>query len=383
MIKNNRVNYLDYAKAIAVFFVIAIHVGFYQLNDIILFAMPLFFIITGYNFTPKKRTLKEDILIRFKSIMVPFWIAMLFYAIIEVIRAYIFGYGTYEIIFSSLAKLIYGSGIIPFQTNVTEYLKGIMSYKTQPVVGVDVILPSNCHLWFLPATFIGFVMFAIIIKGCEKKHWIKGLCIIGLLLLSSLEVIFPCVMQLPFGIGRGAIGATFMIVGYYLKEYKVFENKSVIFNIGICLITSVVFILALCLGSDGSSMVRSVYGPYGLVSVFITFIGGSCGAILFIELCRVVEKIPVDSLKKFLSFSGKNAIVFYIAHMFVKFLLDVFYISILNQGNAGLLDAYKMGLLAENSLLFMLIEVVLIIVICAFIAKLRTLRTQSSITKIK
>ena len=68
-----RKNYIDYAKALCIAFVVFVHTGFSALNNILLFAMPLFFAATGYTFTIGKRSLKQNIIIRFKSIMIPFF----------------------------------------------------------------------------------------------------------------------------------------------------------------------------------------------------------------------------------------------------------------------------------------------------------------------
>lgn len=368
MALNSRINYLDYAKALSIFFVISIHVGFYQLNSFALFAMPLFFVVTGYSFTAGKRSVKDNIFLRFKSIMLPFWIFMLSFAVLEVIRAYLFGYGDYRMIFPAFAKAIYGSGIIPFENNITAYLKEIMSYKAHPSIGVDTILPISCHLWFLPATFTGYVMFLPLAKLSDKRGIIKLISIVVLLLVSSIEVVFPSVYQLPFGIGRGALAAAFMLVGYWLKCNNLFK-KSHRLNISLSIIALAIFIISLCLGSDGSSFVRSYYGPYGFVSVLITFVGGVCGSILLLQLCRLIDNLPFAKIKNFLSYVGRNVMIFYLLHMLVKFILDAIYIFVFNGGEV-MLDEYKMALLPENALFYMLSEVVLIIAICSLIARL-------------
>lgn len=369
--EKNRINYLDYAKVFAIICVISIHVGFYQINKVLLFAMPLFFMITGHTFTFGKRSLKESITLRFKTIMLPFVIYMFVYALVEVLRANIFGYGNYKVLLVSLMNFIYGSGIIPFSGRFTGYLRSIMDYKMQPSTGVDLILPSNCHLWFLPATFTGFVLFATILHFANNKNWVKFIFLIPLLFVSCLEVLFPSLNQLPFAIGRGAIGACFMLVGNILKESSFFEKTSKISKLLIFVLCLSIYLVALYYGSDGSSMVRSYYGPYGLLSVLLTFIGGISGAILLLQVCRFIEKLPFTRIKNMLSFMGKNVITFYVLHMLVKFLLDVFYVFVINSGDKILLDEYKMGLLPQNSLIFMIFEVMVIIVVCLIVAKLK------------
>ena len=55
-----RSNYIDYAKALCIILVVFIHTGFSALNNIILFAMPLFFAATGYTFSMGKRSFREN-----------------------------------------------------------------------------------------------------------------------------------------------------------------------------------------------------------------------------------------------------------------------------------------------------------------------------------
>ncbi|MBR5501646.1 MAG: acyltransferase [Oscillospiraceae bacterium] len=365
-----RLDYLDYAKALAIIFIVSIHVGFSAINQVVRFSTPLFFLATGYSHRPGKRTLQEDAALRFKAILLPFWKFMAFYTVVEMLRAPLFGYGTAEIAIPSLAKLIYGSGVLPIETGTTGFLKEIMSYKAQPAYGVDVILPTSCHLWFLPAMFTGYVMFAALADWSQKNFGRKLISLVTLLLLASVEVVFPAVRQLPYGIGRGAMGAAFMLAGFWLRSGGA-EEFSRGRRAAVIAAAALVYIGALCLKLDGSSMVRSVYGPYGALGIPITFFGCAAGAWLLIELCRGIEKLPLTGLKRFLSFTGRNVMTVYSLHMAVKFLLDVFYVSVLHGGDGALLDEYKMGLLPGQSFWYMLLEVAVIIAVCLLLAKLK------------
>ena len=81
--------------------------------------------------------------------MLPYFLLMLFYTLIEMLRANLFGYGDAGVAYPSLVNTVYGSGILPLNGCFFDRLKEIMSYKAHPLTGVDIILPSNCHLWFL------------------------------------------------------------------------------------------------------------------------------------------------------------------------------------------------------------------------------------------
>lgn len=366
-----RNNYIDYAKALCIAFVVFVHTGFSALNNILLFAMPLFFAATGYTFTIGKRNLKQNIILRFKSIMIPYFLLMLFYTLIEMLRANLFGYGDARVAYSALVNTVYGSGIFPFDGGIFDSFKEIMSYKAHPLTGIDLILPTNCHLWFLPAMFTAYVIFSSVVKIVRKNHLSKVLVVIFLVLLASVEVVFPQACQLPFGLGRGLIGATFMLFGFWIKDYKLIENKSGGYYILTNALSLILFVGALYIGSNGSAFVSSYYGPYGVLSVFATFIGGAAGVWIVLSLCMIIEKLPTRQIKKLLSYTGRNVMTVYAWHMAVKFLLDAVYICIIKASDFSVLDGYKMGLMPQTSMYFMFFEAIAVIAICLLFPKIK------------
>ena len=359
-----RNNYIDYAKALSIIFVVFIHTGFSFLNNIVLFAMPVFFAATGYTFSYGKRSAVQNITQRFKSVMLPYFMLMLFYTLIEIVRASLFGYGGASIAFPSLANTIYGSGIIPFDGGIFEDLKQLMSYKAQPQIGVDLILPSNCHLWFLPAMFTAYTIFVLLVKITRKNHFLKIVSVLFLVLFASTEVIIQGFCQLPFGLGRGAIGAAFMLFGFWIRDYKLLEDKSKIYYLITNLLAAVLFVIALMSGANGSALVRSYYGEYGILSVFATFIGGVSGLWLAFTICMGIEKLSFEGVKNLLSYIGKNVMTVYAWHMAFKFLFDVVYIMLIKSSDLSLLDEYKMGLMPETSMWFMMFEAIAVIAMC-------------------
>lgn len=366
-----RNNYIDYAKALCIILVVFIHTGFSTLNSIILFAMPLFFAATGYTFSIGKRSFRQNIILRFKSIMIPYFLLMLFYTLIEMLRANLFRYGDASVACPALVNTVYGSGIIPLNGGVFDSLKEIMSYKAQPQMGVDLILPANCHLWFLPAMYMAYIIFSLVVKFVRKNQLLKVLIVLCLILFASVEVVFPQACQLPFGLGRGAIGSAFMLFGFWIKDYKLLENKSKRYYILTNILALVLFIGAVYFGSNGSTFVRSIYGPHGALSVFATFIGGVAGIWLILSLCRMIENLPVKRLKSLLSYTGRNVMTVYEWHMAVKFLLDAVYIYLIKASDFSMLDEYKMGLMPQTSMYFMVFEVIAVISICLLFPKIK------------
>ena len=212
--------------------------------------------------------------------------------------------------------------------------------------------------------FTAYVIFSSVVKIVRKNHLSKVLVVIFLVLLASVEVVFPQACQLPFGLGRGLIGATFMLFGFWIKDYKLIENKSGGYYILTNALSLILFVGALYIGSNGSAFVSSYYGPYGVLSVFATFIGGAAGVWIVLSLCMIIEKLPTRQIKKLLSYTGRNVMTVYAWHMAVKFLLDAVYICIIKASDFSVLDGYKMGLMPENASFFMCFEAISVIVIC-------------------
>ena len=358
-----RVDFIDYGKAIVIFLVVTIHVGIDQLNFLALLTMPLFFIIPGYLYNPDKHSPKTSIIKRFKSLILPYWRFMVLYAVVEVFRASILGYGDVSIALPSLISAIYGSTKLPVVGPLTNYLLGIMSYKPQVEGLVDLILPTNCHLWFLPALFTGFVMFVLIVQLAKKSGHELPVYLVGILaalLLSSVETI-DGMFQLPYAIGRGGFACACLITGLLIRKSGLFESTSkpkLTVSVALSILVYAVIYLQ---GYDGGSIVRSVYGPNGVIGVFLTFIGGVAGAYALLQLLRGVEKCPVKWIKSVLSTVGQNTLTIYLWHFVLICVFDCLFFGITHLPIQP--DQFYMALIPSNFVAYKVVECILIVAI--------------------
>ncbi len=220
--KTKRIEYLDYAKAFAIFSVLFKHSSIY-FTGINCFTMAVFFIASGYTYNPDKDSFCERFVKRLKRLMVPFWIVMAMDIILETIRATFIGYGTETEAIPIIANLIYGSGYFPNCGKLGQLLIGSTPFVYNSKYMVNIIMPTNCHLWALPAMFTGYMIFSLYLKIVKNRNIFTDIVsIVILLLLASIETI-QGIFQLPFGMGRGFVCTAFMIVGFFFKEYKTFE----------------------------------------------------------------------------------------------------------------------------------------------------------------
>ena len=102
------------------------------------------------------------------------------------------------------------------------------------------------------------------------------------------------------------------------------------------------------------------------------------GIWLILSLCRMIENIPMKRLKKLLSYTGRNVMTVYAWHMAVKFLFGAVYICLIKASDFSMLDEYKMGLMPQTSMYFMVFEAIAVISICLLFPQIRQKKIKIS-----
>lgn len=331
MDKKKRIEYLDYVKAICIFGVMMEH-RLLRLSGTGAFLMPSFFIISGFTFSiNSNKSFKEYALKRVKRLLIPYWIMMVIYAVIEVARASLLGYGGVNILIPALIPAIYGSSKnFPCIGAFGRYVYEIMSYKPQTEGLIDMILPSNCFLWFLPAMFSANIVFYFVIKNKRKEWWYNVLAILGLVGLASMETI-PGVVQFPYGLGRGFLGAAFMLIGHMFRESRFLEDSNLVWQIVGMVIAVPISVLSVIYNYECMGFVRSDYGTHMITDVFISFVCGVAFSYVVIMICKSVNKIAIKPLQNFLLLVGSNSMGFYLWHILIYFIGDLFMIFVVKE----------------------------------------------------
>ncbi len=307
-----RENFLDYGRAICIILVVLTHLATPNITYTVFLLMTYFFFSSGYVTKKSSLTFKEYAFKKFKALIIPYYVMTLFYGIFEILRAYYLGYGDYRIILVALVNMIYGSGELPRFGKFSEYINSLKFIRTYSVdLITETILPTTCHLWFLPALFCASILFYVYINKIRKHKWNDIIAIILLVLLASTESLSH--PQLPYGLGRGFWGCACMIVGYNAKELNIFTT-----NTGkkyICVISLALFLLSLYFKAYKASLVTSHYGFYGIWSVWVVLIGGTSGSIFFSYIFIVIDKLLKEK-DNVLLYIGRNTMPIYLWHMF-------------------------------------------------------------------
>lgn len=333
IMNKKRLDYLDYVKAVCIFWILMEH-RILRPEGVGAGIMPSFFILAGYTYSTEIAVFKDYAIKRVKRLLVPYWIMMLVCAVIEVIRAPLLGYAGRNVIIPALIPAFYGSSRnFPCIGEFGQYVFNIMSYKPQAPGLIDMILPINCFLWFLPAMFSANIIFYLVSKYRKNTWCYDYLAICGLLALASIETI-PGIMQLPYGLGRGFIGAAFMMLGYKLRETNYLADNHLSKQLLGLVIAVPISVLSVIYKYDCFGFVRSDYGPHMIINVFISFICGAAFSYVLIIICRLISKASVKPIHNFLSLAGSNSMGIYLWHMLIFFLGDLFMIFVMKEALA-------------------------------------------------
>ena len=274
MNSKSRLHYFDMAKGIGIFLVILGHLQgeyFFSLSPIFSplcvwifsFHMPLFFIISGMLINYKNDTeknLKTLIFKRFKSIGVPYLWFSLFY----------------------------------FLAVVFAYIKGNIGIDTLLTQGLYVLsLYGMSVLWFLPALFMGEILFLFLIKkfgGKVTAIIITALTTLAEMLNLLLKNAPQRLCELLTTFIRPIFVCSFVALGYlifsFFKNQEKYSIKELV--LGVAMIAANVFLHKL----NGSVDFRSlVFG--NILLYYVCALLGSVGLIL---LCKNIPNIkPISA----------------------------------------------------------------------------------------
>lgn len=269
-----KINYIDYSKGIAIFFVIFGHV--YCGNNIITtwicsFHVPLFFIISGFLLKlNKNKNIKSVILKKFKSLMVPY----ILFSIINILGYY----------------LINGLPYIGLRENI---------FNTITLFGVGA-------LWFLPALFISETLF-LFEKNNISKNKYKALFYITIVFIIAIFIFVSkgnynsVIGKLTIVLVRSMVALFFINIGYYL--YKVINKIN--FKIYQILILAAISIILSTL--NGYVDLWGVQFNNLPLYVFNSIIGS-------LLIIAITKKINHSKVLKFL---GQNTLIIMATHQLI------------------------------------------------------------------
>lgn len=243
-----RVNWIDWLKAIGITFVIMGHLPFADsfINQFIYsFHMPLFFIISGYLFKPSGNFLSKNV----KALLAPYFI----YCLVNYVWWFIFSFLRHPEIYDFSFKT---GGLKPF----IGILLGI-DYETiysYPIPG---------PLWFLIAMFWVRIIANYFLNKINKYSF---LVYISCLFSFAVFLLYVWGIDLWFSLDSAMLAFPFFVMGLYLKKYFRSFSKGAIFVITM---GSIILTYGLSVWNGPVDMNTSNFGN----NIFIYYLNGITG----------------------------------------------------------------------------------------------------------
>lgn len=290
---NNRIEYYDIAKGIAICLVVIGHISSNStLNSVIYsFHIPIFFMISGsliYNSNNKNKSLYEYMIIKNNSLLLPYALFSILYILINCFYNILNGSLNYKFILEDI-------------------------YRTLTLEGINV-------LWFFPVLFSTSILLKIIIK--IKKDSLKiivtvllyTLGLAMLLMVKNLNIRFIYICPISFVI-KTLIVFPFVIIGYiFLKERN---NKRTLYKSVISISFIIVTIIISTMYNQIDINALKIGNPIRFVLL------GTLGSVGVIGVCQVLSNLrKIKNLLNIFSYWGKLSLLIMVTHnlSFIKVL---------------------------------------------------------------
>lgn len=289
MSKNNRLSYIDIARAFAMIFIVLGHTLVHSEHCHLIFKflysfhVVLFFILSGYTFKTNSSYL-SFVKNKFIRIMIPYFV----WAVLFLIPYMMFG--------GSVGSSIGTTSSFDLKTQLFNILYGN---------GNNAALKQNSSLWFLPALFTMEMLYYFIVNLSQKSRKYHLPILISMISISYItNIFFPIV--LPWGINTVLEVGVFFYIGYLLKYYNFFERNSAFCNLNYIIPIFIIGLLACFLNDSIVSCIDYKYGYFTLA-----LISGFCLSIVIIYIAFIINK------NKVLEYIGKNTMGILIFHKLI------------------------------------------------------------------
>ena len=292
---NNRNNKIDFIRGFAMILVLLHHCFIPFGGAILLFHMPLFFILSGYTdvlCSKKNDSFKNYFKKRFKRLIIPY----LEFEFINLAIWYIYCLVTNKTI--SITKAIYS---ILICVNIEDYT-GLCG-----------------RLWFLPCMFISNIYSWIIInKVKSNKGKIIFIFIFIILSFVSSNII---INRLPFTLDTALLATSFLLIGCIGNKIinYIITKREIIKDIMIFIISIIIFYISYYYGNAQMLMYINKYGNYGP-----TIICALSGTIMFLILCKYIYAFIENKnniIKKIILWYSYNSLATFPVHLQIKCIL--------------------------------------------------------------
>lgn len=291
----NRINIIDYIKAIGMLLVIWGHIIYKEIDHNVIYAfhMPLFFFLSGFVFSISRYpSFGAFVKRKFIGLLVPY------------------------AIFSFATWCIWLSYVIYTSQNVDSYIAPLI--QTFIAQGSGGYLVHNVPLWFIPALFVVNIMYYGIEKIFSIAKCTQTLRALKLILISAICITISHIMicsseyfdfsSLPWSIDVAFSAIPFFALGNYIARHIHIStfNSFHIKRKTIAVLLGALALIGLVIGSLYN-------GPVGMSSntmnnIFIFYPSAICGIyVTFLIGLYLEQNLKSDRIKNSLLWFGRNS----------------------------------------------------------------------------
>jgi len=306
-VNRERIEWIDFCKFIAIFYMVWGHVGMPISADkyIHVFHMPIFFFLSGFVFNFSRiENFKKFLMKKIKTLLVPYFIFS--------IGIYYFWYIFYKIVNK------------PCPESQLNLWKGIFTYNAD-------ISPFGAVQWFLTCLLLVEVFFYVVIRITKNSK-----IILTFVLLTSSLLGYFCYSilnsRLYWGADIALTAVVFYGAGYLLNNIKNKQIKLFIFSP--TLFKIIIFLLVSVASSFLNEYVNMRTLQYG--NFFLYYLSSFTSIIMYIMLgiyvCNVKTVIKSKVYRQLL-YIGQNTIIVLVLNNFVIQMLERFtgYAPVINK----------------------------------------------------
>lgn len=297
-----RIDWIDYAKALGVFLVIMGHTykGYSFIGWIYSFHMPLFFFLSGITLKIEQISCKEFLKKRVKLLLIPYILYSIVYIMLEVIKSGLNG---------------------NMDETIKYFLRDAFWIRGQQ---------ATIGLWFLPLLFLVEVLLMVVYKGIRSKN----LRAASVLFITAMGFLYADKIgkALPWGLDAALVVIFFLYAGYVFKQICLSswmngKQKDIfkysIIGVGLLFANIIFNNYNMKLIGDNADMYSLRYGNE------ILYILSALAGIGFISI--VLGYILKNVKSRFWRFMGRNTLHIYCLHglalMFVRKVLNLYVIK--------------------------------------------------------
>lgn len=319
MTKQERIHYLDMTKGIGMLLVVIGHISYVSepiRQYVSAFHMSLFFFVSGMLIWYKeeeKVAFKTLFRKKLKSLMLPYAFFSILYFIMEPARLLIKNIDNWDEIFRQIWQAV--------------CLQGVST------------------LWFLPALFMGELIFIWLRKHTGHLQTILCLVIIVITMYYTNREVkdFFCIhgstgYLLVFDVLsmliRNLLCVVLVGIGYYVGSLLL-TKRFPLWVEGICSIAAFVGV-GIIVKYNPDVALRSVI----IGNPLLFFAGGIAGALGVLFACRVMARLPLRPIQRVCEYYGRNSLLIMVTHLEFRILY------------LGILLATAIGVVASHNALF-------------------------------